>query len=196
MKKNINSILLLIAILFATKCNENPVTRSVYLNDYTPYKVGAFWSYKATTPGFEFYLKEEVILKEDNGYYLVMNTSNVIDTSNNNNYTIIDTNYVRFTDEGLMVSVQGEIDRYVLKKPYRKGTKWSWVSSDSIIYNLEIVEDSLTVNTPAGTFNQCLKVIMWLNNPYNPLVEYIFAPNVGIVTKGPFILQFYRIPII
>ena len=195
MKKIISSILLSVSILFLTSCEEDPVTNSKILNNYTPYKVGAYWFYKfSTTVGSVLYLKKEVIRKESNGYYLIKESNYGINTSSNDTTIIIDTGYVRITSEGLMVNIPNENDMYILKKPYKKGTTWSYQYSDSTIFNMEIVEDSLTYETPVRTFNLCLKVNIWWNNPFDPLWEYIFAPNVGIVKYGPYILESYNIP--
>jgi len=195
MKKIISSILLSISILFLTSCEEDPVTNGGNLNNYTPYKVGAYWLYKTPIQTeIDYYYSEEVISREIDGKYIIKHTYTYIDTLNADTSFYRDTSYIRITDKGMIVNFPDGMERYILKKPYEAGNTWSYKINDSTIYNYGIVDDSLTYITPAGTFTNCLQVYWWLKYKYNPLWIYIFAPNVGIIKFGPYELESYKIP--
>jgi len=195
MKKNIISILLCTVFLYLVGCEDNPVTISNTVNKYAPYKVGAFWVYERSKAGdIKYYYSEEVISKEYERKYKVIDTHTFVDTANVDTVYIIDTNYIRITDRGIISSPPDGMEVYILKEPFETGNTWSYESIDSLIYTFEIVEDNLSFETPAGKFNSCLKINLWDTNNSRLLWEVIFAPYVGMVAFDSYNLIAYKIP--
>jgi len=195
LKKYNLTILLFTVMLYLTSCDDNPVNNDNTVNKFAPYKVGAYWLYERSQVGdIEYYYSEEVISKDYAQKYKVIDTHTFIDTVISDTVYISDTNYVRITDEGIILSPPNGMEVYILKEPYETGNTWSYESIDSLTYTFEIVEDNFSIETPAGNFSSCLKVNLWDGYNSRLLWEAVFAPYVGMVAFDSYNLISFEIP--
>ena len=82
-----------------------------------------------------------------------------------------------------------------IKRPYKTGTTWNKPINDSTIAHYAVVDDNLTYETPAGTFSECISFRRWRNNDTTNYIEWIYAPKVGCIKFGDYLLQSYHIPV-
>ncbi len=211
--KIFNCLILSILLVFSlASCSEKPVG-----SEYFPLNEGMSWTYSLKT---EYSNKEESLEKEltitnlgkekfGKKTYYVRRTSSGIDYYHNFDETGLYREALR-----TLVESKPRLDRanrYVLKLPLAIGTEWREISRPllmlrvypyrvrvgkdaqvPLIYRIESLSETVTV--PAGTFENCIKVVA--NGTFNtytdavsgdteiPIkVEEWYAPGVGLVKQ-------------
>ncbi len=187
---------LVLLVVFSTGCTntENPapnpqekpnpqeeepqpplVTQS--LHDYFPLGEGSDWQYKGEGNEYASFTREVLFvegdkaqIREDNGGTV---SASVYETTENEIIRIFfqgeeyeETNFLNEESNDSLV---------ILKMPLEVGTKW-----DEPNGTREIVEVDATVDTPAGTFENCIKVE--IQGEYSTLFEY-FKEGIGMVKR-------------
>ena len=129
--------------------------------DYHPLAVGNRWTYAGTVMGQP--VEKTVTITQKRGDYFADDAGALL----------------KIDSQGLR-----DLSRYLLKEPIERGKTWTAVVSLSSTERFEITEVGATAQTPAGTFNDCVRVRA--SSPMGPermlAAEWTFAPNVGIVS--------------
>ena len=145
--------------------------------DFFPLTQGSTWQYLGEGMEYASFTRE-VLYAE----------GNKAQTSENNGGTVSTSVYRITPDAVTVVYFQGEdyepknmlnahenINLVLLKAPLQPGNKWT---DDR--FTREIVEVKVSVNTPAGKFDNCIKVK--ISNDYSTLYEY-YKQGVGLVKR-------------
>ena len=149
--------------LLLTACATPPSsgrTPAATAEDYYPLAVGNHWTYSVNFLGDRRERRVEIIGHRD-GYYL-------------------DNEGGQLTVDGLGVRDQ---KRYLIREPVRSGASWTNVVSASSIEHYQITEVGQTCRAPAGTFENCVRVLSRnrMDEQRTLVNELTFAPSVGIV---------------
>jgi hypothetical protein len=211
--KLINHIMLsLVLAMSLSSCSEKPVGSKYFpLNEGMTFTYSLKTEYSNEKESIDKWLTITNMGKEETGNksYFVRRTSSGIDY------------YINFDEQGIfrealrtMVESKPRLDRarrYILKQPLAIGTEWREISRPLLmlrvypyrvrvgkdaqvpmIYRIESLSETVTV--PAGTFENCIKVVA--NGTFNtytdavsgdteiPMkVEEWYAPDVGLVKQ-------------
>jgi hypothetical protein len=159
--------LLLAAVLVAlgpAACAKNATTAEpppkFHAADYQPLAIGNQWTYAGKVMG-QPVQKTITITGVQDGYF--------VDDANGR----------------LRVDASGLRDdkRYLLQDPVRLGHTWTAIVSVASTERYEIADAGFTVNTPAGSFQDCVLVRASnrIDGRREMRSEWTFAPGVGIV---------------
>lgn len=186
MKKNRVIMLLLIGLMLAslmllgTGCKKGQ-TESAKAGDYFPGTVGSNWKYKGAGNEYASFSREVVFagdnrvqLKENNGGTMSDAVYEITDTQVSRVYFIGESyekkNYLDQTGDKNMI---------ILKLPLKQGE--SWENADD---TREIVSVNDSVNTPAGTFDQCIKIKISPKPTSSTAATYeYYKQGVGLVKR-------------
>lgn len=128
--------------------------------DYQPLAIGNQWTYAGKVMG-QPVQKTITIVGVRDGYF--------VDDANGR---------LRVDSTGLR-----DDKRYLLQDPIKRGHSWASIVSVASTERYEIVDTGFTVNTPAGSFDDCILVrgTNRIDQRREMLNEWTFAPGVGIV---------------
>lgn len=145
--------------------------------DYFPLTVGSTWQYQGEGMEYASFTREVLYAEGNKGQ-----------TTENNGGTVSTTVYKITADAVTEVYFEGEdyeptnklnstenISLVLLKAPLKPGTKWT---DDR--FTREIIDVKASVNTPAGKFDNCIKVK--ISNNYSTLYEY-YKEGIGLVKR-------------
>lgn len=128
--------------------------------DYQPLAIGNQWSYAGKMMG-QPVQKTVTITGVQEGYF--------VDDANGR----------------LRVDATGLRDdkRYLLQEPLRRGQTWKSIVSVSSTERYEVVDTGFTINTAAGSFQDCVRVrgTNRIDARREMSTEWTYAPGVGIV---------------
>jgi len=186
MKKNrvitllLNGLLLTSLMLLGTGCQkEQP--ESIQAGDYFPGTVGSYWKYKGAGNEYASFSREMVFagdnrvqLKENNGGTMTDAVYEITDTQVSRVYFIGESYEKKnFLDQ------KGDQNQIVLKLPLKQGE--SWANTDD---QREVVSQNVSVDTPAGTFDQCVKIRISPQPAASNAVTYeYYKEGVGLVKR-------------
>jgi len=197
MKISIAFLIIFSSVLYFSCDEESNPSGSLSNNDnqhsFAPLKVGARWSYRGSIYGVDFMYTEEVVTKENDGFYKIKATISDSDT------TLVNMGYRRVTNEGMMVYDHEKLNgEYELKKPFELGNAWS-SRHDDVLHIYSIIDENIPFTTIAGTFTGCLKVEVKYTyiseiDTFFYREENIYAPGVGCVKYDFLILESYVLP--
>lgn len=145
--------------------------------DFFPLKPGNVWEYAGEGNEYASF-KREVLYVENERAQVRENNGGTISAAI---YETTDNAVTRIFFQGESYDETNMLDRQandatvILKTPLEVGTKW-----DDNGTQREIVETAATVNTPAGKFENCLKVKITTEN--STVYEY-FKEGVGMVMR-------------
>jgi len=83
-----------------------------------------------------------------------------------------------FYDETDILGRENNMEKVILRSPLKEGMSWN---SDNLTY----VVDSLTeiVETPAGTFEECLKISVYNPSLEEKYIEVYYKPGLGMIKQ-------------
>lgn len=155
-------------------CTQKPEEKPA---DYFPLKPGNFWEYEGEGNEFASFKREVLYVKNERAQ-IQENNGGTISTAI---FETTDNAVTRIFFEGENYDQTNMLDRQpndntvILKTPLKVGTKWG--ENDN---QREIVATDVTVETPAGTFKNCIKVK--ITGQYSTVYEY-FKKGVGMVKR-------------
>lgn len=174
MKKKICLYFLLLLGLLLTGCGPDQAEPE----DYFPAEQGNNWEYAGTGNEYASF-KSEVLYTQDDDRVQIQEINP--GTSTAAVYTITDKAVTRvylagekYHQENLLQEADND-HTIVLKTPLRKGTKWSTKKGQR-----EIQSVAETVKTPAGTFKNCIKII--IKEAGSTGYEY-YCEDIGLVKR-------------
>jgi hypothetical protein len=145
--------------------------------NYFPLTKGSTWKYQGEGNEYAAFNREVLFIKE-----------NLAQLKEDNGGTVSASIFKVTDNEIIRIYFQGEVyeainlldrqsndDTIILKAPLETGTKWN--NRD---HGREIVDINATITTPAGKFENCIKVK--ITNPYSTLYEY-YKEEVGLVKR-------------
>jgi len=159
------------------KTQEEQKVEDISLKEFFPLTEGSKWLYLGEGNEFASFIREVLYVREDRAQIM------------ENNGGTISASVFETTDEAIVrIFFQGEeynetnfLDEepndnlVILKKPLKVGSKWETPQGSR-----EIVEIDATVDTPAGKFEDCIKVRISMENSTSN--EY-FKRGVGMVKR-------------
>lgn len=164
-----------------TQENSNPPAVQPSSKDYFPSTPGSTWSYQGSGNEFASFTRQ-----------ILFSSANQIQMKESNGGTV-STSIYEFSEGALKrVYFQGESyqpvnllakgfksneSMVILKEPLQTGKEWSTSSGQR-----RIVQTDAQVNTPAGVFNNCIKVDISEKNSSALTYEY-YAKGVGLVKR-------------
>ena len=174
MKKKVCLLFLLVSGLLLTGC----IPDQAEPEDYFPAEKGNHWEYEGTGNDYASFKSE--VLYTENDHRIQIQEINPA-TSVAAVYTITDKAVTRvyftgekYDQENLLQKADND-QTIILQTPLRKGTKWTTKKGQR-----EIQSVSETVETPAGTFKNCLKIV--IKEAGSTSYEY-YCNNVGLVKR-------------
>lgn len=170
------SFALTIAIIFITHCDKEEGEQVIIMENYWPLTIGNNWRYHRI--GAQYW--KEVITES---YVWAGNTVYKLERDSIG------------PEESWLVYMNGELRSYyneappctvtpaiMLKEPIVEGKEWFLAPGDTTLGTGVIEDLNASVTVPAGTFDQCLKVIYQTQSWTGAIW---FAPGVGWVQSGP-----------
>jgi hypothetical protein len=149
----------------------------VHPADYFPLQVGNKWVYLGTGNEYASFSREVVFAEgervqtlEVNGGADVSKVLQVHADSIKEIYTGVETS----TSENIL-NTETNTQRIILQSPLSIGTAWKNGNNQ-----LEIVDISATILTPAGTFDNCIKVKSTFEQDDSMMFQY-YAKGIGMV---------------
>lgn len=145
--------------------------------DFFPLTQGSTWEYQGEGNEYASFLREVVFAEEDRAQVKENNGGTVSAAVFQVSETAVTRIYFQgeaYEDENFLDVSPGE-NTVILKTPLEVGTKWEDSSASK-----EIVETDAVVETPAGTFENCLKVKSTYED--STIYEY-FKVGVGMVKR-------------
>lgn len=197
MKRFIFFLALLLIMTAAASCNLRPVKNqtapdpppkatptppaAASLRDYFPIGQGSTWSYLGQGNEYASFTREVVFtgngqaqFKEDNGGTV---SSSIFEVSGSQLKRIYFKGESYDTINLLNKGYTSNDNTVFLKEPLQVGTSWSSGKSTR-----RIVQTAIQVQTPAGTFNDCIMVEIKEANSTGLTSEY-YARGVGMVKR-------------
>lgn len=173
--------LLLASVMILGAACQNSETENMKAGDYFPGTVGSYWKYKGDGNEYAAFSREVVFananrvqLKENNG-----------GTMNDSVYENTDSQVSRvyFIGESYekknYLNKKGDQNLILLKLPLKQGESW-----DNKDDRREVVSDNVSVNTPAGTFDHCIKIKISPQPAASTAVTYeYYKKGVGLVKR-------------
>lgn len=145
--------------------------------DFFPLELGFSWKYQGEGNEYASFTREVVFtdknlgqIREDNGGTV---TASVFKTDSEA-VTLVYFLGEAYGDDNYLNS-EPNSNVIILKAPFEVGTKWEEPNGTR-----EIVDINAAVSTPAGNFDQCIKVE--IDNPNSTLYEY-YKKDVGLVKR-------------
>jgi len=156
---------------------QKPDSEEINIGDYFPLTEGSTWKYRGEGNEYASF-DREVEFRKGNKAQIKENTGGTISRSV---YEITDSEIVRtffqgesYEDKNFLEEESNE-NLIILKKPLNEGAKW-----DTAHGTREIIDLNSTVETPSGTFENCIKIKF--SYEHSTLYEY-FAKGVGMVKR-------------
>ncbi|MHB1421025.1 MAG: M56 family metallopeptidase [Bacillota bacterium] len=152
------------------------------LADYFPLSKGSTWDYEGTGNEYAAFTREVLFTEGDLAQIMDSNggtvTSRVIQTTSNAILEIF--SQAESYDRINMLHEKANEQKTIFKSPLDVGTKWNEGNSQK-----EIVDTAAIVETPAGTFKDCIKVKITSSGNDSIVYEY-YAKGVGLVERDFF----------
>jgi len=159
-----------VVLLTSLGCATGPATAKrtgPRAGDYQPLAIGNQWTYSGKMQGQQ--IDQTITIKGMKDGYFADDANGLL----------------RVDAEGLR-----DDKRYLLREPIERGKAWSSIVSVSSTERYEIADTGFTVNTPAGSFNDCVlvKAVNRIDADKNMRTEWTFAPGVGIVRMAFYVV--------
>ncbi|MBA1334564.1 MAG: hypothetical protein HPY66_2413 [Firmicutes bacterium] len=145
--------------------------------DFFPLELGLSWEYQGEGNEYASFTREVVFtdgnlgqIREDNGGTV---TASVFKTDSEA-VTLVYFLGEAYGDDNYLNSVPNS-NVAILKAPLEVGTKWEEPNGTR-----EIIDTNAAVSTPAGNFDQCIKVE--IDNPNSTVYEY-YKKDIGLVKR-------------
>lgn len=176
----LNGLLLTSLMLLGTGCQKEQ-TESIKAGDYFPRTVGSYWKYKGAGNEYASFSREVVFagdnrvqLKENNGGTMTDAVYEITDMQVSRVYFIGESYEKKnFLDQ------KGDQNQILLKLPLKQGE--SWENTDD---QREVVSRNVSVDTPAGTFDQCVKIKISPQPAASAAVTFeYYKEGVGLVKR-------------
>ncbi|HYE83541.1 MAG TPA: hypothetical protein VEG39_15410 [Clostridia bacterium] len=171
-------LLLSISLLGCTgKGNEEPQPQALGLKDFFPLSKGSTWQYLGEGNEYASF-KREVLLLEGDRVQIAEDNGGTVSASV---FRITEEEITRTFFQGEeydktnLLGEEANDNMVILKTPLEAGTKWEVPEGIR-----EIAETNATVDTPAGKFEDCIKVSIKLQN--STMNEY-YKAGVGMVKR-------------
>lgn len=152
-------------------------SEEISIGDYFPITEGNTWEYRGEGNEYASFTRE-VEFNEGNKAQIKENSGGTISRSV---YKISDSEIIRtffqgesYEDKNFLEEESNE-NLIILKKPLEKGAKW-----DTTQGTREIIDLNATVETPSGTFENCIEIKV--SYEHSTLYEY-FAKGIGLVKR-------------
>lgn len=176
----LNGLLLTSLMLLGTGCQKEQ-TESIKAGDYFPGTVGSYWKYKGAGNEYASFSREVVFagdnrvqLKENNGGTMTDAVYEITDMQVSRVYFIGES-----YEKKNYLDQKGDQNQIVLKLPLKQGE--SWENTDD---QREVVSQNVSVDTPAGTFDQCVKIKISPQPAASTAVTYeYYKEGVGLVKR-------------
>jgi hypothetical protein len=156
---------------------EEQQPEDISLKDFFPLTEGTKWQYLGEGNEFASFTSEVLFVKEDRAQVMENNGGTVSASV----FKVTDDEIVRIFfkgeeyDETNFLDEEPNDNLVILKKPLKVGTKWETTHGTR-----EIVETDAIVDTPAGKFEDCIKVRISLDTSTS--FEY-FKQGIGMVKR-------------
>lgn len=175
--------LMVLFLLVSVSCvSKQEGTKEVDLLSYFPFEVGNQWTYQGVGNEYASYNKQ-VLYKEGNKVQVVEENPGTrlvkIYDLKPDSVVVVYSKEEFYEDENILETEENMQD-IILQTPVEIGTIWESGDRTS-----EIVAKDVTIETPAGTFNNCIQVNNTYKDEENKFIEY-YAPGIGLV-KSEFI---------
>lgn len=174
------SFLLLLSLVFVTACSPSPAEPikdpKATLAEYFPLQVGSSWQYEGIGNEFASYTSKVTHQKDSKGQ-IVLSSGTVTA----NRYEITENSILHtyqqheFYEDASILDNASNIDGVILKLPLEIGSTWTSQGN-----TCEIIDTKATVETPAGTFQDCIAVKTTYKDSGNHSVHY-YAKGIGLV---------------
>lgn len=156
---------------------EEQQPEDISLKEFFPLTEGTKWQYLGEGNEFASFTSEVLFVKEDRAQVMENNGGTVSVSV----FKVTDDEIVRVFFKGEEYDKTNFLDEepndnlVILKKPLKVGTKWETTHGTR-----EIVETDAIVDTPAGKFEDCIKVLISLDTSTS--FEY-FKQGIGMVKR-------------
>jgi len=156
---------------------EEQQPEGISLKEFFPMTEGTKWQYLGEGNEFASFTSEVLFVKEDRAQVMENNGGTVSASV----FKVTDDEIVRIFfkgeeyDETNFLDEEPNDNLVILKKPLKVGTKWETTHGTR-----EIVETDAIVDTPAGKFEDCIKVRISLDTSTS--FEY-FKQGIGMVKR-------------
>ena len=156
---------------------EEQQPEDISLKEFFPLTEGTKWQYLGEGNEFASFTSEVLFVKEDRAQVMENNGGTVSASV----FKVTDDEIVRIFfkgeeyDETNFLDEEPNDNLVILKKPLKVGTKWETTHGTR-----EIVETDAIVDTPAGKFEDCIKVRISLDTSTS--FEY-FKQGIGMVKR-------------
>ena len=156
---------------------EEQKPEDISLKEFFPLTEGTKWQYLGEGNEFASFTSEVLFVKEDRAQVMENNGGTVSASV----FKVTDDEIVRIFFKGEEYDKTNFLDEepndnlVILKKPLKVGTKWETTHGTR-----EIVETDAIVDTPAGKFEDCIKVRILLDTSTS--FEY-FKQGIGMVKR-------------
>ena len=149
------------------------------LRDYFPLRKGSKWVYQGTGNEYASFTREVVFTEGNLAQTLEMNgganVTKIVQVTGSTATEIFKREEP--SDPVNLLHEESNEQRILLKSPLSIGTKWNDGNTQ-----IEIVDTSATVKTPAGTFKNCIKVKSTFSGDSSIMYQY-YAKGVGMVQQ-------------
>ncbi|MEW6661402.1 MAG: hypothetical protein ACOY9Y_04355 [Bacillota bacterium] len=152
--------------------------KEVAVETYLPLKQGNFWDYRGEGNEYAEY-DDRVLFREGNLVQLKRanpgTTLAVIYEVKEDSITKVYTEEEFYEERNILASFKENQREIILKRPFTLGTTWTVGER-----TYEIIETNATVNTPAGSFKDCIKIRSTFKDSDHQIFQF-YAPEVGMV---------------
>ena len=189
MKKNLIILLLLVFVMLISGClganqqseqnptPEEPKVTPKVLAEYFPLTVGSVWEYQGEGNEYASFTRE-VFFASGNRYQTMEDNGGTVMAII---YQVTEDAVTRTYSEGEVYDKINLLDKeanentIILKSPLESGNKWQTADTTR-----EIVDINATVQTPAGKYDNCIKVSV--SSEHSTIYEY-YKEGVGLVKR-------------
>lgn len=162
--------------------NNDPVEKpkTLTIEDLYPLNVGDYWKYAGK--GNEFApFEQKVIYREENRVQLqVVNPGTTLGMvyEFQEDQLVVVYRQEELSDEENILSKENSMESVLLKEPIEVGATWQTADNRTF----EITDISATVETPAGTFKDCVEVVSTFSDQEAVNTMY-YKPTLGLVKQ-------------
>jgi hypothetical protein len=155
-----------------------PPAKQLTAEAYFPLNPGSLWDYRGEGNEYAEY-NSRVLFREGNLAQMRVDnpgtTMAFIFEVTDDSITRVYSEEGFYEERSLLGTFQENRREIILKRPFVEGT--TWTEGDR---TFTIVETNATVTTPAGVFNNCLKIHSTFRGSDHEIFQF-YAPNVGLV---------------
>ncbi len=160
--------------------------KSIDIWDLYPVEVGKSWKYLFDTGSLKMNMIITIEQESNNGNNKLFEGTKNVESNGN----IISNGSIKIYEENdILWKEEGMVSEALLKRPIKKGTKWTYQNKDGDTVKCEIIDTSYTLNIKGKVYKNCVVtsdvVTMDLSQygygKINKVTINYFCPGVGLV---------------